>query len=102
MILEAAFAVAIDGDTLDLNGSRVRLWGINSPELSTGNKGKEAKVALQTLLKNGVVCHVWTRDRYGRYVGQCYVKGEDVAWHLIAGGWAEDWPKYSKGYYHAR
>jgi endonuclease YncB( thermonuclease family) len=99
MILEAAFAVAIDGDTLALGDQRVRLWGIQAPELSMP-QGRASKATLAALLLEGATtCHVWTKDRYGRRVGQCYVKGEDVAWRLVRADMARDWPHYSKGYY---
>lgn len=99
MILEAAFAIAIDGDTLKVGQERVRLWGINSPELSSPY-GRASKAELQAALAPGAVtCHVWTKDRYGRHVGMCFVQGQDVAWKLIRANLAEDWPHYSKGYY---
>jgi endonuclease YncB( thermonuclease family) len=97
MILEAAFAVAIDGDTLRINNERIRLWGINAPE---AGQGRAAKAELAALLAQGATtCHVWTRDRYGRHVGMCFVQGRDIAWRLVRSGLAHDWPKYSKGYY---
>lgn len=101
MILEAAFAIAIDGDTLRLPNEpqSVRLWGVQAPELRDPG-GRAAKAELASLLAQGATtCHVWTRDRYGRHVGMCFVRGADVAWRLRAANLAADWPHYSKGYY---
>lgn len=99
MILEAAFAIAVDGDTLKIQGERVRLWRINAPEIRKARGRAARSVMAARLLQGAAICHVWTKDRYGRHVGQCYVKGEDVAWTLLREGLAEDWPRYSKGYY---
>lgn len=99
MILEAAFAYAIDGDTLALGNARVRLWGIQADERGTGWRAEKARFVLQRTVASGVVCHVWTRDRYGRHVGMCFAQGRDVAWELVSAGLAEDWPRYSQGYY---
>jgi micrococcal nuclease len=108
MILEAAFAIAIDGDTLALRptncllecpAERVRLWGIDAPEMREP-RGRAAKAELAALLSQGTTtCHVWTKDRYGRHVGMCFTQGRDLAWQLVAANLAEDWFFYSKGYY---
>ena len=45
-------------------------------------------------------CKFVERDRYGRFVGNCYrADGASVAELLVLSGWALDWPRYSKGEY---
>jgi endonuclease YncB( thermonuclease family) len=45
-------------------------------------------------------CKFVERDRYGRFVGDCYrADGASVAELLVLSGWALDWPRYSKGEY---
>ena len=44
-------ASAIDGDTIIINSYKIRLEGVSAPELSEEG-GNEAKLAMQTILKN--------------------------------------------------
>ena len=45
-------------------------------------------------------CKFVERDRYGRFVGDCYrADGASIAELLVLSGWALDWPRYSKGEY---
>lgn len=97
----ADFLRVVDGDTIYLPDRRVRLWGIDAPELSAPC-GRAAKVWLQRhLLGKKLRCLKKYTDRYGRSVELCKVGGEDVALSLVAAGWARDWPRYSDGYYGA-
>src|SRR5690606_34119540 len=69
-----------DGDSLTLNGERIRLKGIDAPELdqlclrdgSSYACGREARGELQRLI-NGrqVSCTGSERDQYGRLLGTC-------------------------------
>jgi micrococcal nuclease len=100
VLLTLTGAVAIDGDTLKLDGQRYRLWGIDAPEPSeTG--GSAATRALRAIIAGQVLaCDVLDIDRYGRPVVICRLPdGRDPSCDLVAGGFAEDWPKYSKGHY---
>jgi endonuclease YncB( thermonuclease family) len=77
----------IDGDTLASNGERLRLVGIDAPEIAqvcrdeTGagwRCGLAARTALSRLIaEDGQVrCHGSARDRYHRRLVEC-VRGED-------------------------
>jgi micrococcal nuclease len=51
----------VDGDTIDVDGIRVRLIGINTPETKDPNKsvecyGPEATAQMQKLVSNQRVC----------------------------------------------
>jgi endonuclease YncB( thermonuclease family) len=101
-------ATSYDGDTIYM---KVRPWGYDAPELSpkrkcgSVNPAQKAKEALQKLMRNGktVTCIPrGARDEDNRIVATCSVDGVDVGDHLVALGWARDWPKYSDGRYCAK
>lgn len=89
----------IDGDTFRLNGERIRLWGIDAPELSTMD-GKASRNRLNSwIIDQHLRCVEKDVDRYRRIVAQCYIGDQDIAGLMVGTGWAKDWPKYSNGYY---
>ena len=93
-------AVAIDGDTVKLNGTSYRIWGIDAPE--RGDPGGPAAKATMARLIDGatLVCDQIDTDRYARPVVRCDLpNGRDLACELVRLGAAVDWPKYSKGFY---
>jgi endonuclease YncB( thermonuclease family) len=104
-------ANVIDGDTIEIQGKRIRLNGIDAPESAQLCRnehrklyrcGAEAAKALDNFLAAArpTRCVFVGRDRYGRFVADCYrADGASVAAGLVRGGWALDWPRYSKGEY---
>lgn len=93
-----------DGDTLTLNGSRVRIWGIDAPELKQKCGGSAcgvvARDALRALVRGRVVtCVQKDRDRYQRVVAACAVGGRDLGEQMVRSGNALDYRRYSKGRY---
>ncbi|MEW9838757.1 thermonuclease family protein, partial [Mesorhizobium sp. ZMM04-4] len=104
-------ASVIDGDTIEITGTRVRFNGIDAPEakqLCKDAKGKSyrcgqlASKALSTWLAKSrpVTCTFVEWDRYGRFVGDCYrADGASVASWLVLEGHAMDWPRHSGGQY---
>ena len=101
-------ARVIDGDTLEVNGTRVRLEGIDAPELSqncslaTGQKwrcGRSARKVLLQLIDGGTVnCTDVGRGTYGRMLGQCSVNGVELNAELVRRGLAWAFVKYSRSY----
>lgn len=88
-----------DGDTIELaDKRRVRLLGINSPEVARKNKagepfGDEATDQLRRWLPNGtaigLVYDVETKDRYGRLLAHVFVdKNDSVNAKLLREGGA--------------
>lgn len=102
-------ASIIDGDTLEIHGTRIRLWGIDAPESSQLCRGDDslpyrcgAKAANELdgfIAGKPVSCEAVSRDVYGRTVATCSVNGADLGEWLVSNGLAFDWPRYSKGKY---
>lgn len=84
----------IDGDTFTLNtGERVRLLGVNAPEMGRCDS-EEAKAALSNLVLNKpVTIREEKRDTYGRRMGLVYVGDFLVNTEMIALGMAK--PDYT-------
>jgi endonuclease YncB( thermonuclease family) len=89
-----------DGDTLDLLtpagvAVRVRLAGIDAPEMGQAF-GRAAKQALASLAYRRGARVVWSkRDSYGRVVGKVLVAGTDVNLQLIERGLAWHYTVYA-------
>jgi len=86
----------IDGDTVDVDGTRYRLHGIDAPESYqtcrawglTWECGQAATAALEARAA-GLSCEgSGAADRYGRTVGVCSAGGEDLNAWMVANGWA--------------
>jgi len=90
----------IDGDTFQIEtGERVRLIGINAPELSD-IYGKESKDYLAQLIEGKDVelqdDNLSSRtDRYNRLLKYVYLKGEDINNKIILNGYAIAYLKYN-------
>lgn len=103
-------ARVVDGDTLDIAGERVRLEGIDAPEISqkcprrlfgTWACGKAAARALERLVAGGgLSCESRGKDRYGRTLGVCFVDGRDINKEMVREGYAWAFVKYSTSYVH--
>ncbi|MEA3390348.1 thermonuclease family protein [Sphingopyxis indica] len=103
-------ASVVDGDTFDLGRERVRILGIDAPEMdqscadAAGRSwpcGQRAKAALRTWLGGASVrCIPAYRDQGGRPVARCAARGRDIGGWLVENGWALDYPRYSSGAYH--
>lgn len=101
-------ARVIDGDTLEINGQRVRLWGIDAFEASQTCKtesyhyscGRAATETIENTVRNQHVrCVQKDIDRYKRVVAQCFIGTEDLGRMLVLRGWAFDYTRYSGGHY---
>lgn len=110
----SGLADVIDGDTIAIRGNRtrIRLWGIDTPEGKqtcrdrAGQRylcGSRAADALADLIgRNGrVTCTQKDRDRYGRIVAICRIRGRDLNAEMVRQGWAVEYTQYSDGRYAA-
>jgi micrococcal nuclease len=100
LILTLSGVAVVDGDTVKLDGQKYRLWGIDAPEARDAG-GPAATRALRAIIGNRpLTCDVIDIDRYDRPVVRCTLPdGSDPSCTLVKLGHAEDWPKYSRGYY---
>ncbi len=93
-------AYVVDGDTVVVRKTQIRLFGIDAPEMDHPY-GKQAKWALVSLCRGqSVTVEFVAQDSYGRTVGRCYLQdGRDLSAEMVKLGMAIDWPKYSGGRY---
>jgi endonuclease YncB( thermonuclease family) len=88
----------LDGDTLRCGRTRIRLIGIDAPELP-GHcaRGRECVAgdaaasadSLRALVGGATVtCRKTDTDRYGRIVARCSVRDRDLSCAQLAGGFA--------------
>ncbi len=90
-------ARVIDGDSLVVGGTEIRLFGIDAPELHQTcsragrpwNCGQEAAQALRRMVAGReVTCHARERDRFERTVATCRTGELDLAAAMVRGGYA--------------
>lgn len=96
----------IDGDTLELDGERIRLFGVDAPEggqvCASGEPGPLATAALEALTRGrGLRCEGRDRDRYGRRIAVCRAGGEDLGAALVRAGLAWNYARYAGDRYTA-
>ncbi len=101
-------AKVIDGDSLDLGGTQIRLFGIDAPEgrqtcrNAEGRDyrcGRAATAALRRLVGRSVVrCEPRDIDGYGRTVAVCFKDGIDLNGWMVENGWAVAYRHYSRDY----
>ena len=97
--------IVVDGDTIYLNGKKIRFTGIDTPELKQtcikqGIKifcGVTAKKKLiDKIADNTVECINEGKDQYKRTLAECFVNNESLSSYLVRSGYAFAYRKYSK------
>ncbi|WP_298847042.1 thermonuclease family protein [uncultured Ruegeria sp.] len=101
----------IDADTWDVGGVRVRLHGIDAPELDQTCQDSDGSSwpcgawathrVRQKYQGQTASCVPLDRDRYGRIIAQCKVERVDVAAQIVGQGLAFAYRKYSDVYVRA-
>ena len=95
----------VDGDTIVLNGEKIRFSGIDTPELKQTciYKNQEvicgvfAKILLIEKIGNKTpVCISEGKDIYKRTLAECFINGESLSSFLVRSGYAFAYRKYSK------
>jgi len=95
----------VDGDTIHLNGEKIRFSGIDTPELKQtcfkddvknlcGVKAKQ--ILINKIGNNTVECISEGRDQYKRILAECFVNNESLSSYLVRSGYAFAYRKYSK------
>ena len=94
----------VDGDTIHLNGEKIRFTGIDTPELKQtclkeGVINPCGVIAKEILIKkindNKVECISNGKDQYKRTLAECFVNGESLSSYLVRSGYGFAYRKYS-------
>lgn len=98
----------IDGDTIQVDGARLRLHGIDAPEKNQtcrnarGQRwgcGRAATERLRQKLAGHVLdCQILDHDRYGRAIARCRQGDTDINAWLVEEGLALAYRRYSQDY----
>jgi endonuclease YncB( thermonuclease family) len=101
-------ADVVDGDTIVIAGTRIRLEGIDAPEagqicgrrlMGTWSCGTEATRALARLVEGKELgCESHGLDKYGRVLGVCFLGRENVNAWMVRQGYAWAFIKYSSSF----
>ena len=94
-----------DGDTIKINGEKIRFSGIDTPEMKQtciengivnpcGVMAK--KILVDKISNNEVVCISEGKDRYKRTLAECFVNDESLSSYLVRSGYAFAYRRYSK------
>ena len=95
----------VDGDTIHLNGEKIRFTGIDTPELKQtcvkegfiNQCGVTAKeILIVKIGDNKVECISEGKDRYKRTLAECFVNDESLSSYLVRSGYAFAYRRYSK------
>jgi endonuclease YncB( thermonuclease family) len=88
----------VDGDTIQIDMTKIRLNGIDAPEtdqLCLDEKGKRWTCGITSrdeLVRQAGdkswTCHITGTDRYGRSLATCEVDGQDIERWIVRSGWA--------------
>ena len=107
-------AKVIDGDTIKINDKKIRLFGIDAPEIKQFCKkpylsisflsfqkkyscGIKSTNNLKRMIKsNNIDCKIKGIDRYKRIIGECYKNKTNINSWMVRNGYAVAYTKYSK------
>ena len=95
----------VDGDTIVLNGEKIRFSGIDTPELKQTCLNDDQKVFCGIFAKMLLIkkigneipkCISEGKDAYKRTLAECFINGESLSSFLVRSGYAFAYRKYSK------
>ena len=94
-----------DGDTIKINGEKIRFSGIDTPELKQTwiKKGESnpcgitaKQILIDKIGDNKVICVSEGKDQYKRTLAECFVNDESLSSYLVRSGYAFAYRRYSK------
>jgi endonuclease YncB( thermonuclease family) len=101
-------ATVIDGDTISVGATRIRLEGIDAPESAQACRrkwfgswpcGTAATNALAAMVAGKAVrCEPRGLDKYGRTLAVCFVDGQNINARMVREGYAWAFVRYSRSY----
>ena len=95
----------VDGDTIHLNGEKIRFTGIDTPELKQTciNQGiidpcgvTAKEILIDKIANYKVECISEGKDQYKRTLAECFVNKESLSSYLVRRGYAFAYRRYSK------
>ena len=95
----------VDGDTIHLNGEKIRFTGIDTPELKQtclkeGVKDlcgiMAKKILIDKIGDDNVECISEGKDQYKRTLAECFVNNESLSSYLVRSGYAFAYRRYSR------
>lgn len=98
-------AAISDGDSIRIHGQRIRIVGIDAPELGQycekdGRQfacGQQSAEHLRSLVGNRPVKCTWIeKDRYNRILGYCFAGETDLNRTMVMDGWAISYNSYPR------
>src|ERR1035437_4384034 len=108
LMVVAAIPRIVDGDTLAIGATKVRLEGIDAPETDQvclnangvyWTCGIDARDQLAAnIASRDIECSSHDADVYRRTLATCYLAGEDLNGWLVQQGWALAYVQYSSAY----
>ena len=95
----------VDGDTIHLNGNKIRFSGIDTPELkqncikdsieiACGIKARD--ILINKIGNQKVSCVSEGKDQFKRILAECFVNNISLSRFLVRSGYAFAYRKYSK------
>jgi endonuclease YncB( thermonuclease family) len=106
----AGRARVVDGDSLEVAGRRIRLFGIDAPEVHQDCRdghgipyacGARSRAALAQAIANADVSCTPVGESYDRDVALCTANGRDLSEAMVRGGHALELRRHSQGRYAA-
>ncbi|VAW20647.1 hypothetical protein MNBD_ALPHA12-785 [hydrothermal vent metagenome] len=97
-------ARVVDGDTIRLKGQRIRILGIDAPEMKQTCKTSQGAIwacgqksrqyLLSMLASKNLVCESRARDIYARLLARCMLDGVDIGATMVRSGMAISYYDY--------
>ena len=109
----------IDGDTIHINNKKIRLEGIDAPEIKQQCKKTFLKISaiigyqfnknyscgimvkkklVEKINNSKVKCIATSKDRYKRFIATCYKDNINLNKWMVRNGYAVAYKRYSKDY----